>query len=185
MNGTTGSTETLNFSNVGMNVDFMLNQPTQVTVVNETSNTTLAKLPGNATTLKTLGITLLGQNGTALNITLNVTIHYNCSVPSGRVAPYIMVNGAWVAITPFVVNAAACTVSFSIPSDPIIAIGEAPVPPSTTVTPTMTATPTSTTSTPSNSGSATTWIVGVIVVIVIVVVVWAMMRKKSYKGLHK
>ncbi len=56
------------------------------------------------------------------NISVNSTMHYPCSLPSTNVAPLILKDGLWKPITPFTVNAAACTVAFSVPSDPVIAI---------------------------------------------------------------
>lgn len=50
-------------------------------------------------------------------------IHVNakglCNVTA--LQPYILKNSTWMPITPFTVNASSCVVSFSIPSDPIIA----------------------------------------------------------------
>ncbi|MGD0728650.1 MAG: hypothetical protein ABR981_01075, partial [Candidatus Micrarchaeaceae archaeon] len=52
--------------------------------------------------------------------TLNVVEKFQCSLTN--VEPYILENGIWKAITPYSINAKACTVSFSIPADPIVAL---------------------------------------------------------------
>ena len=76
----------------------------------------------------------------AVNISIETTApitaffvgHYPCSIPSDLVVPYIFKNNTWLAITNYTVNATACTVSFNIPSDPIVAIFEKSVPTTTT-----------------------------------------------------
>jgi hypothetical protein len=69
----------------------------------------------------------------ALNVTVNesaavnATVHYPCSIPSSRIAPFILRNGsAWSAITPFEVDAASCAVTFAVPSDPVVGLFEVP-----------------------------------------------------------
>jgi YVTN family beta-propeller protein len=56
------------------------------------------------------------------NITPEAIMHYPCSYSSYGVAPFILGNGSWSEIRPFVVNAMACSVTFAVPSDPVIAI---------------------------------------------------------------
>ena len=63
------------------------------------------------------------------NITLNTTnatmyaeMHYPCDIGPSQVAPFILLNGTWTAITPFSVNSTSCTVSFEVPSDPIVGL---------------------------------------------------------------
>ena len=55
---------------------------------------------------------------------LNVTLWYNCSIPSGRVAPFIYSSGVWKPILNFTPLSADCSVSFSLPSDPVFALFE-------------------------------------------------------------
>jgi hypothetical protein len=118
----------------------------------------------------------------AVNVSINstnafvyVTIKYNCNVPSNRVTPFILRNGTWVAITPFTVNATACTVSFAVPRDPVVALFETPAPPTTTTLP-ITTVPTTviqnttTPSTSSNSTSISSLAIAAVVIVVIVVI---------------
>ena len=56
------------------------------------------------------------------SLTVNVTLHYPCSINSSGIAPFILRNGAWDQISPFMVDAASCAISFVAPSDPVIAI---------------------------------------------------------------
>jgi hypothetical protein len=56
------------------------------------------------------------------SLTVNVTLHYPCSINSSGIAPFILRNGAWDQISPFTVDAASCAISFVAPSDPVIAI---------------------------------------------------------------
>jgi hypothetical protein len=55
------------------------------------------------------------------NISTNITLGYPCSVQS-TVAPYKLKNDSWQQITPFNLNSSACTVSFTIPNDPIVGL---------------------------------------------------------------
>lgn len=56
------------------------------------------------------------------NVRVNATMHYACSLPSSDVAPFILSNGTWDEIRPFTVDPSACTVTFAVPSDPVIAL---------------------------------------------------------------
>ena len=66
-------------------------------------------LPGNYSGLFVGNLTI---NPTTLK-TANVTISYQCSMGSGAPEPYLLQGGAWTAITPFSINASACSVSFA------------------------------------------------------------------------
>lgn len=88
------------------------------TVSNATSST--PPPPSNYTKLLALNVS---SNSTA-NTMVYTTIHYPCSLPPVDVAPFILQGGKWVPIIPFTVDSAACTVSFSIPSDPIVSLME-------------------------------------------------------------
>ncbi len=52
-----------------------------------------------------------------------VTASYPCGIPSRSIQPFeLSSTGTWVAISPFRVNAAACTLTFTVDADPVIAI---------------------------------------------------------------
>ncbi len=116
---------------------------------------------------------------------LNVTLHYGCSEPSSRIVPYIYRNSAWQEIEPFSVNVSACTISFSMPADPIVGVFSTPTPTTTTTmqttVPTTSATYTSTIVQAPATQSNTPMYAAVAVVIILAVVVAAYLslRKKG------
>ena len=51
------------------------------------------------------------------------TISYPCGTPSSSIAPYELVNGAWVKASNYTVDAKSCTVSLTIPgSSAVVAL---------------------------------------------------------------
>ena len=56
------------------------------------------------------------------NVTVNVTLNYPCGTSSGSLNPSIFRNGTWYGITPFTINATACTITFAAPADPVIGL---------------------------------------------------------------
>ena len=77
-------------------------------------------------------------NSTTASVESTLTYNCNGSIASNRIAPYILRNGTWVAITPFTVNSGTCAVTFAIPNDPTIALMEGPSTNATKVTSTVT-----------------------------------------------
>jgi len=114
-----------------------------------------------------------------LNITANLTLTYNCSIPSTKVFPYLFINGSWAAVTPFSVNATACTVKFSVPADPIAAVMEYQAP--STTTSTSSASTTTTSQKPSSQGNSSLYEeIGVVVATVVIAgVAYALTRRKK------
>jgi len=103
--------------------------PIAANIANVTQQvSSLAKPQPNYTLINAVNVSIK----TTAPITALFVEHYPCSIPSGLVAPYIFKNNTWLAITNYTVNATACTVSFNIPSDPIVAIFEKSVPTTTT-----------------------------------------------------
>jgi hypothetical protein len=152
-----------------------------VTAKNVTSNSQAA--PQGYTKLVALNITI----STTANVATNVTLRYPCSIPSTKVAPYIIKNNTWVAITPFTVDAASCTVTFTVPKDPVVGLLTSYAA-STTVTTVQTTTPTTVlstapTTTVQQSSFATGGTIAVVVIIIIIaaVVAYVILRnpKKS------
>ena len=130
---------------------------------------------------------------TTAPITLFFVEHYPCSIPSDLVVPYIFKNNTWLSITNYTVNATACTVSFSIPSDPIVAIFEKSVP-TTTTTSIATTIPTTIPTTiyyPSPSPKPRSPIVIealvliIIVIIIILVLLYYMLLHRRYHGFKR
>ncbi len=88
-----------------------------VIITNVTGSTTTS--PQSYKLLETLNVSTMPP----LNITITVTMKYNCSLPSNSIAPYELTGtGTWNPINPFTVNSTACTVTFAIPTDPIVGI---------------------------------------------------------------
>ena len=74
-----------------------------------------------------LNITLLNASNSIS--TINVTMGFNCSLGASA-APYLFTNGTWTQISPFSRNLTNCTVSFSIPIDPVMGIfSQSKIPP--------------------------------------------------------
>ena len=59
-------------------------------------------------------ITALNYTVNNTNVSTDATLHYSCSIPNSDVAPFILRNSTWQEITPFTLNAAACTVEFAV-----------------------------------------------------------------------
>jgi hypothetical protein len=136
-NITIGAPITLTVPGLPLSLNFEPTQSTNVLVANELLNGTIPPLPNGYTKLGIFDITLrnLSTNG-AINSPVMTTLNYGCNVSEARLQPFLLGNGVWVKINPFSVNPAACTISFNIPSDPIIAFGV--LPPGATTVPSTT-----------------------------------------------
>lgn len=85
-----------------------------ITVKDATNSTPAA--PTNFTKIEALNISVTSLiNSTTLAVTASV----KCGYPN--VVPFILDHGIWKTVTPSTYNAAACTVTFVIPADPVIA----------------------------------------------------------------
>jgi len=67
--------------------------------------------------LRAINFSISNKNMSAIAI-----LKYPCNITSGDVDPFILRNRTWNLITPFSTNASACTVTFTVPSDPVIAL---------------------------------------------------------------
>jgi len=116
---------------------------------------------------------------------------YPCSIPSDLVAPYIFKNNTWFAITNYTVNATACTISFYIPNDPIVAIFEKNI--STTTTTSIATTipttiPTTTPTTiyyPPPSPKPSSPLVAEALILIIILIIIILVLLYYYKLLHR
>jgi hypothetical protein len=88
-----------------------------ISAFNATAQTNVPMLPENLTELKAVNVTI--SKGI---VEVNATLSYPCNISSGMIAPYILENGTWNPIPQFTSNQAACTVTFSIPNDPLVAL---------------------------------------------------------------
>ncbi|MFP3278359.1 MAG: hypothetical protein RXO43_02240 [Candidatus Micrarchaeota archaeon] len=135
--------------------------------------------------------TLINAVNVSIKTTAPITAffveHYPCSIPGDLVAPYIFKNNTWLAITNYTVNATTCTVSFNIPSDPIVAIFEKSMP-TTTTTSIATTIPTTTPTTiyypsPSPKPSSSLVIEPLILIIIVIIIILVLLY--YYKLLHR
>ncbi len=179
----------INFTNmhtiVNISTSSATSAQTSVKIIN--MSISAPKVPTNYTLVNAENISV----NTIANVSINVTQHYPCNINKSLIAPYMYKNSTWSKITPFAVNASACTISFAIPKDPIIGILEsAPVTPTTTnvttttppTTPTTNVTNVTTTTTPPSSSSNTGLIiVGVVIIIIIIAVAYYYYTKKGKK----
>jgi hypothetical protein len=114
-----------------------------------------------------------------------LTYACNGSITSNRIAPYILKNGVWSAITPFTVNSETCAVTFIVPNDPIIALLEVANINATKVTSTVTASilPSTTTiaqtTTPQAGVQSNYILVAAVVVILIIIGCYFIFIRKS------
>ncbi len=145
-----------------------------VIITNVTGSTTTS--PQSYKLLETLNVSTMPP----LNITITVTMKYNCSLPSNSIAPYKLTGtGIWNPIIPFTVNSTACTVTFAIQTDPIVGIFQyqqiaatSTIPPITTSLATSITTTVPASAASSKSYSALTWVAIIAIAIVILAIVY-------------
>lgn len=137
----------------------------------EVESNSSARVPENISITKYTGpVSISGDSLGALNITVTppenitlvVTEAYTCNSDIQSIQPYVLKNGVWIAIKDFVVNTAACTVTYTVSGDPIVALI------AVVSTPVTTAPVVVTNSAPSSSGSLVVWLVILLVAIALV-----------------
>ena len=93
------------------------NSSVHITAVNLTSS--ILQTPGYKP------IIVLNLNISApVKLDANLTVEYQCSIPSNAITPYYNINSTWQSFNNYTVNSTTCTIRFSIPKDPIIGIFE-------------------------------------------------------------
>ena len=162
----------IRFGSTGIIINVHSNSTTPhnayITIKNETAKNYTIK---NYTKIAVLDLNITGANVTTL---INVTVPYNCGISAALLKPFIDVNGTWEAITPFTVNASACTVTFQVPADPVVGLFYANT--TSTSNATSTTAPITTTSQQPNTTATTAPTPqaqpnGTIIVVVIIVVI--------------
>ena len=138
--------------------------------------------PYGYNTLSDINISVI----TVANISINMTESYPCNIPPEFVSPfkYIAHNSTWMRITPFIVNAATCTIEFTVPKDPLIGIfSNYTAPTSTTIlqTTTVPATVITTTiqSAPPSKSSTYYYIIILVVAVALVIIYLIASRKRG------
>ncbi len=115
----------INFSNTDSNLTFALENSSAA------FNTTGIKLMNASTTVNNIGL----PNGikeffASMNVILpanytiqaNASMHYNCSVPSNEIFPYILNGNVWAKLLNFTVNSGGCFITLRIPKDPVLSL---------------------------------------------------------------
>ena len=117
-------------------------------------------------------------------MTAVATLPYPCGIPSDSVSPYILKNSTWHAISQFTVNAASCTVTFTVPNDPVVGLFASTAAITTSISTTLpttlpTTVPTTVPAGQPLSGSSSTLIIAVVVIVVIAVAAYAALRARG------
>ena len=125
-----GTSDVYNVKYLYIGTTFTVNPKTssciKIAAINATSTSSVPN--SNLTKIIVVNLTV-----SASNASVNAVVGYPCSISSSKIAPFILENGSWSAITPFSVDAAACTVSFTVPDDPVIGLFAATAPSSKSV----------------------------------------------------
>ena len=167
-----GKPYNISFGNLGMFVSFATPSPNS-TNVNFTIANYTGSLPFFANHTKVKAFIL--NFTSAGNITANITTTYDCASGYPTV-PYELVNGSLQPIVPYTVNPVTCTMSFSVSSDPIIALYSNTTVPTTTIAPTTvptTTVPAVPKPVTSNYGYI---IIALVVIVILAVIAYALTR---------
>lgn len=121
------SNTTTTASNIDLSADLVgsgltianVSQPSLINKITITNATNTPALPDGYTGIFIANITV---NSSAVK-NVNMSVSFSCSaVGSDSIQPYILQNQTWAPVNPFTVDTSTCTVSFTIPADPIIAL---------------------------------------------------------------
>ena len=121
-------------------------------------------------TLNRSVITALNYSVNNTNVSAEAVLHYSCSIPNSDVAPFILRNSTWQEITPFTLNATACTVEFAVPADPVIALLNTNVTSTINTTAATTTAQTSVTTVPAPQQNNSLVLILILVILVIIVI---------------
>ncbi|MDE1871386.1 MAG: YncE family protein [Candidatus Micrarchaeota archaeon] len=116
------------------------------------------------------------------NVTLNLTVKYNCSIGSSYIAPYIVSNSIWEPINSFTVDSSACSMSFSLPADPVVALYSSQHANTTTIAATTASSLPSTTTirqAPQRGSGHDIAYAAIAVVIILLVLIYAYSRRRK------
>jgi hypothetical protein len=171
--GTGASTLNLNRGQVYLAIRSSSSGYFNVTIANITDNSTPPP-PGYGEPLA-LRINISDAVQPKPTLTILAKMRYDCSIPSGSIAPYLLSNGTWEPITPFAINSSACAVTFNITIDPIVALLELIAP--TTTTPSKTTVP----APPQPAAQPDLWYFAAVAILAILVLIYLAARKLKRK----
>jgi hypothetical protein len=171
-------------------VTIFTSSPTAVSEQVQIQNYTSQSPPAPPNYQKAIAVNILVS--AVKNLTVNATLHYNCSIPSAAVSPFILNASTlnWQKISSFTVNQTSCSVSFSVPIDPVVALLFTKPINATTITTSVSTITSSTTiaSTvkPAAGGGPTTLNIEIAAGIVVAIVLAALFvyRRNRGKGNH-
>ncbi len=172
-----------NFSSGTVTVKITTNSPSPVSTSVSVRNYTALSPPPPQNLTKAIAVDI--AIGPGHNLTVNVTVRYNCTLPPNNVFPFILNGSVWEPITKFYVNQLACVVTFKVPADPVVALMYKPlqleVPKQTTSTTTI---PVPQGPAPTSTSGFVSLVEGAIVVIAIAAVVSYLVSRegKGAKG---
>lgn len=119
------------------------------------------------------------------NITSNVLSDYPCSLPSGTIAAFKLVNNSWHKLKS-AVNSSSCAILFSIPQDPIIGIFSSyfvpPPGPTALKTSSTISMSTTTTVAPQPNPADNDYLIAVITAIILLAVAYVFLRKTRHSS---
>ncbi len=152
-----------------------------------TNVTNYVSPPGSNTTVAAFNVVAVAPGGAIMtqNVTISMSLLYPCAIPANGIAPYKLVSGTWTRISGFTVNASACTVSFFVPPDPIVALFRYSPPPTTTrasTTAPTTLPSTFTTTAPQveqSQGSSNATVIAVAVIAIAAAAAYYLFRRKA------
>jgi hypothetical protein len=147
-----------------------------ITIVNVTGNS--AAPLSDYSKLIALRINITSTLAHKPILDLPITLRYNCRISPNDIAPFMLSNGTWHPISPFTVNSSACSVSFSIRIDPIVALFEL-LHPSTSNTTTAAPTTTVPAAPTAPPGLNLGCIAAFLVVIAIIILVYLASRRRK------
>ena len=153
-----------------MNATFHI-MPGIKSCINMTANNVTSKyLETNKSILAAINYSISNSS-----VSSNVTIHYPCSVNYSGIYPSIFRNSTWQKIHPFTLNVAACTVTFAVPADPVIALFNSLHSNSTavnTTTSVATVAPQTTVTSNANTGQQNWDILFAVLIIIVVIIIF-------------
>lgn len=162
----------LNFTNSKVRILITSTTPSNSSAnVLVTNVTNMSSLPGFSGMTRQLALNISVTPPD--NVSINVTLAYECGM-NASVAPYMLTNGTWTLIRPYNIDASACTVSFTVPADPVVALYSAAPNNSTLATTSMPASSVQTTiAQQQQSASSNTLVLYVVVAIVVILLIAA------------
>ncbi len=129
---------------------------------------------------------VLNVSTSGANVTTSLIMKYQCSISPSAIVPYkLLKNGTWSAIKGFSVNPTACSVTFTIPPDPVVGLFQNVALLTTTILPTIRTTQSTSSTMPAtvtpSSNNSNSVLIAAIIVMIILVIAYLSTKKKGKK----